>query len=66
MHLDDTRHLPLPMLCRFLDRDKDGFITADDINATHAMVLNRSEEFVRAVFRLYTESAWYEHTCCGV
>lgn len=47
------------MLCRFLDRDRDRFISADDIIQTHAMVVSRSDEFIRAIFRFYTERAWY-------
>ena len=46
------------MLCRFLDRDRDGFISADDIIQTHAMVVARSDEFIRAIFRFYTEKTW--------
>ena len=47
------------MLCQFLDRDKDGFISAEDIFQTHAMVVSRSDEFLRAIFRFYTERTWY-------
>lgn len=47
------------MLCRFLDRDRDGFISAEDIYQTHAMVVTRSDDFLRAIFRFYLERTWY-------
>lgn len=46
-------------LCRFLDRDGDGFISADDILGAQALVLQRSDQFMRIVFRIYIESLWY-------
>jgi hypothetical protein len=36
------------MLCvRFVDRDGDGYITADDIFAVQAMLMQHSEVFLR-------------------
>ncbi len=35
------------IFCRFLDRDNDGFITLDDILTAQAMILQRSESFLR-------------------
>lgn len=34
-------------LCRFVDRDGDGYITADDIFTLQAMLMQRSEVFLR-------------------
>lgn len=39
------------IISRFIDRDNDGYITADDIFAAQALVLQRSESFLRVVFR---------------
>lgn len=47
------------IVARFLDRDGDGFITADDIFAAQAQVLQRSELFLKVVFRIYCEAIWY-------
>lgn len=41
------------------DRDGDGFISAEDVFTTQALILQRSKEFLRVVFRLYVESVWY-------
>lgn len=35
------------VLNRFVDRDGDGYITADDIFAVQAMLMQRSEVFLR-------------------
>ena len=51
--------LPGAFLCRFVDRDGDGYISADDIFTTQALVMQRSEVFLRIVFRVYSESIWY-------
>lgn len=51
--------LPGMFLCRFVDRDGDGFISADDLFTTQALVMQRSEVFLRIVFRVYSESIWY-------
>lgn len=51
--------LPGMFLCRFIDRDGDGFISADDLFTTQALVMQRSETFLRVVFRVYSESIWY-------
>lgn len=47
------------IIAKFLDRDNDGFITADDIFAAQALILQRSESFLRVVFRIYSEALWY-------
>lgn len=49
----------LLLLCRFIDRDGDGYISTDDIFTTQALVAQRSEVFLKAVFRMYLESVWY-------
>ena len=51
--------LPGMFLCRFVDRDGDGFISADDLFTTQALVMQRSDVFLRVVFRVYCESVWY-------
>jgi len=51
--------LPGLFLCRFIDRDGDGFISADDLFTTQALIMQKSELFLRAVFRMYTEAVWY-------
>jgi hypothetical protein len=47
------------VLCRFVDRDGDGFISCEDVLAAQALILNRSEELMRTVFRIYVEAVWY-------
>lgn len=47
------------IISRFMDRDNDGYITADDIFAAQALIMQRSELFLKIVFRIYTESIWY-------
>ena len=39
--------LGLILLCRFIDRDGDGYISADDIFTSQALILQRSEIFLR-------------------
>lgn len=51
--------IPALILCRFVDRDGDGFISAEDVFTSQALILQRSKEFLRVVFRLYVESVWY-------
>ena len=46
-------------ICRFIDQDGDGYISADDLFTTQALVIQRSEVFLRAMFRVYSESIWY-------
>jgi calcium/calmodulin-dependent protein kinase I len=52
-------NLPGLFLCRFIDRDGDGFISANDLFTTQALIMQKSELFLKAVFRMYTESLWY-------
>jgi len=48
------------LMGRFVDRDADGYITADDVFAMQAMLMQRSEVFLKQiVFRVYTEAIWY-------
>lgn len=51
--------IPALIMCRFVDRDNDGFISAEDVFTTQALVLQRSKEFLKVIFRLYVESVWY-------
>jgi hypothetical protein len=47
------------VFARFIDRDGDGFISMDDVLAVQAMVLQRSREFIKVIFRVYVEAVWY-------
>lgn len=46
-------------ICRFMDQDNDGYISTDDLFTTQALVIQRSEVFLRAMFRVYSEAIWY-------
>ena len=47
------------LICKFFDRDGDGFISADDIFSSQALILQRSKLWLRFVFRVYQEAVWY-------
>lgn len=47
------------LMCRFLDRDGDGFIGPDDLFAAQALIIQRAEAFLKIVFRMYIEAVWY-------
>jgi serine/threonine protein kinase len=47
------------LIAKFFDRDGDGLISTDDIFASQALILQRSEVFIRFVFRIYQEGVWY-------
>ena len=47
------------VFCLFVDRDGDGMVSADDLITTQALIMQRSEVFVRAIFRMYCEALWY-------
>jgi serine/threonine protein kinase len=47
------------IISKFIDRDNDGYITADEIFAAQALILQKSEVFLKIVFRIYAESIWY-------
>ncbi|CAE7502473.1 CPK3, partial [Symbiodinium microadriaticum] len=49
----------LLLICRFIDSDGDGLISAEDLFLAEARILQRSPQFLRAIFRVYTESVWY-------
>ena len=51
--------IPGLIIARFVDRDGDGLISAEDVFTAQALVIQRSEIFLRVVFRLYVESVWY-------
>jgi hypothetical protein len=51
--------LALMLLCKFVDRDGDGMISAEDIFTTQALILQRSDVFLKVIFRLYCEAVWY-------
>jgi serine/threonine protein kinase len=47
------------IFCQFIDRDGDGFITAEDLFTAQALIMQKSEIFVKTVFRMYSEAVWY-------
>ena len=47
------------LISKFIDRDGDGLISADDIFTAQALIIQRSEIFIRFVFRIYQEAIWY-------
>lgn len=51
--------VPALLFVRFVDRDGDGMISADDIFTTHALIMQMSAVFVKVIFRLYVEAIWY-------
>ena len=57
--MDDSLTLSANQICRFADRDGDGCISIDDLLATQAMITQRSEVFLRAIFKTYQDVIWY-------
>lgn len=51
--------LPAYLLCKFVDQDNDNMISAEDLFTSQALVMQRSESFLKAIFRLYAEAIWY-------
>jgi len=51
--------LPAYLLCKFVDQDGDNMISAEDLFTSQALVMQRSESFMKAIFRLYAEAIWY-------
>lgn len=59
------------LISRFIDRldsisialtlcsDGDGLISPEDLFLAEARILQRSPQFLRAIFRVYTEAVWY-------
>jgi len=47
------------LFCKFIDRDQDGYISVDDIFNAQALIMQRSELYLKTIFRLYVESVWY-------
>jgi hypothetical protein len=43
----------------FSGSDGDGLISSEDLFLAEARIMQRSPQFLRAVFRIYTESLWY-------
>lgn len=39
--------------------DGDGLISPEDLFLAEARILQRSPQFLRAIFRVYTEAVWY-------
>ena len=56
---DDSLTLSANQICRFADRDGDGCISIDDLLTTQAMITQRSEVFLRAIFKTYQDIIWY-------
>mmetsp|Transcript_14996 Transcript_14996/g.24825 ORF Transcript_14996/g.24825 Transcript_14996/m.24825 type:complete len:1019 (-) Transcript_14996:236-3292(-) len=51
--------LMMVLIIRFLDADKDGYITVEDLFLAEAKILQRSSDFVKIIFRAYSEALWY-------
>lgn len=47
------------LLCRFLDRDRDGLVSAEDVMALQYAVQHKQQHLLRLVFRIYSEALWY-------
>lgn len=57
--MEQGQNFAFMIICKFIDRDGDGFISADDIVTSQALVIQRSEVFLRSIFRIYCEVLWY-------
>ena len=51
--------LMMVLMSRFLDSNRDGYITVEDLFLAEAKILKRSCDFVKIVFRVYSEALWY-------
>ena len=47
------------LMSKFIDTDRDGYITLEDIFLAEAKVLQRSSDFVKTIFRVFSEALWY-------
>jgi serine/threonine protein kinase len=50
---------PIVMITRFIDSDNDGFISVGDIILAETKMVQRSPDFLRVFFWLYTDAVWY-------
>ena len=47
------------LLVRMLDRNNDGFITSEDIVTMQVLIMQKHEQVLQAIFRVYVEAVWY-------
>jgi serine/threonine protein kinase len=47
------------LLIKLVDRDNDGYISAEDIYTFQVLLNQKNESLLSAVFRIYTEALWY-------
>lgn len=50
---------PIVMIARFIDSDRDGFITVGDIILAETKMVQRSSDFLKVFFWLYLDAVWY-------
>jgi serine/threonine protein kinase len=56
---EGSNPLMMVLMGRFLDSNKDGYITIEDLFLAEAKILQRSSDFVKTIFRAFSESIWY-------
>mmetsp|Transcript_25523 Transcript_25523/g.37678 ORF Transcript_25523/g.37678 Transcript_25523/m.37678 type:complete len:829 (+) Transcript_25523:68-2554(+) len=56
---EDKQSGVMMLICRFIDSDGDGLISPEDILQAEARIQQRNPQFLKAVFRAYTEAVWY-------
>jgi hypothetical protein len=48
------------ILCiKLMDRDNDGYISVEDISSMQVAMTQKNEQYLQALFRVYTEALWY-------
>lgn len=48
------------ILCiKLMDRDNDGYISVEDISNMQVAMAQKNEQYLQAIFRVYTEALWY-------
>jgi serine/threonine protein kinase len=47
------------LMVRMVDRDGDGYITVEDILTLQILLMQKHDQFLQAVFRIYAEAVWY-------
>jgi hypothetical protein len=47
------------LLIKLIDRDNDGYISAEDIYTFQVLINQKNESILSTVFRIYTEALWY-------
>lgn len=47
------------LMVRMIDRDGDGYITAEDILTLQILSMQKHDSFLQVIFRIYAEAVWY-------